>query len=267
MKKLTHEELQGSLFEILCAFDGFCRRNHLRYYLCGGTLLGAVRHHGFIPWDDDIDVCMPRPDYEKLRMLAGADRKISERYTLQTDFLGAEYPFFKVLDEQIRVNNRRYEDADRLWIDVLPVDGLPQDQAETERIYRKEDRLRHMIYMHTVKFTKGSGVLVKALKKTGKKIICFFFSVPRLSRMMIHEALKIPYETSEYVGIVTWGLYGAGEKMKKKEFEESTDVLFCGRKFPAMSCWDSYLHGLYHDYMQLPAEEDRETHTLDAWKE
>lgn len=267
MKKLTHEELQESLFHILCAFDDYCRRNGLKYYLCGGTLLGAVRHQGFIPWDDDIDVCMPRPDYEKLRVLAGREGKISERYVLQTDFFGGEYPFFKVLDQQIRVNNRSYADAERLWIDVLPVDGLPADQRKTEKIYRKEYRLRYMIYMHTVKFTKGSSAFARAVKKAGKKVICLFFRVPFLSRRMIREAKKIPYETASHVGIVTWGLYGPGEKMKKEEFEKSTDVNFCGRKFPAMSCWDSYLHGLYHDYMKLPAEEDRQTHTLDAWKE
>lgn len=74
-----------------------------------------------------------------------------------------------------------------------------------------------------------------------------------------------PYESSDYVGIVTWGLYGAGERMLKSEFERETEVEFEGYKFPAFSCWDSYLHGLYGDYMKLPPIEKRLTHDMEAY--
>ena len=76
---------------------------------------------------------------------------------------------------------------------------------------------------------------------------------------------RFPYEDSTYVGVVTWGLYGAGERMLKSEFEKAVEVEFEGHKFPAFSCWDSYLRGLYGDYMQLPPVEKRKTHDMEAY--
>ena len=79
--------------------------------------------------------------------------------------------------------------------------------------------------------------------------------------------MQYKYDTSKYVGIVTWGLYGVGERMLKSEFEKQIKVEFEGHEFPAFSCWDSYLRGLYKDYMQLPPLEKRQTHNIDAYIE
>lgn len=78
-------------------------------------------------------------------------------------------------------------------------------------------------------------------------------------------ARKIPYENSNYVGAVTWGLYGTGERMLKKEFEKSVLVDFEGIRFPTFSCWDSYLKGLYGDYMELPPIKQRRTHDMKVY--
>ena len=78
-------------------------------------------------------------------------------------------------------------------------------------------------------------------------------------------ARKIPYESAEYVGAITWGLYGKGERMLKSEFEKVVEVEFEGYKMPTFSCWDSYLRGLYGDYMQLPPVEKRQTHDMKVY--
>ena len=106
-------------------------------------------------------------------------------------------------------------------------------------------------------FRKWSKYILKPLANLyGKK---------NLIRKLVSIGKTYPYETSNYVGIVTWGLYGAGERMLKSEFEKATEVEFEGQKFPAFSCWDSYLRGLYGDYMQLPPIEKRQTHDMEAY--
>lgn len=99
MKQLTGNEIKQVELEILLEFDAFCRKNHLTYSLCGGTLLGAIRHHGFIPWDDDIDVCMPRPDYEKLiRSFSPNNNHLEIRSMMMKGF---DAPFGKIVNKNI----------------------------------------------------------------------------------------------------------------------------------------------------------------------
>lgn len=134
MKKLSEREIQLSILQILQYFDSYCKKYQLRYYLSGGTLLGAIRHKGFIPWDDDIDVCMPRPDYEKL--LITFKNNANEKYLLSSFDVGNSYrPYVKILDLKTKVISKNSEDEQYLWIDVIPVDGLPDGEDEIKKVY------------------------------------------------------------------------------------------------------------------------------------
>ncbi|MBR3182496.1 MAG: LicD family protein, partial [Eggerthellaceae bacterium] len=122
-------ELQLVELELMEWFVGFCTRHNLRYYLLGGTLLGAVRHEGFIPWDDDVDICMPRPDYMKFLEMAeeelfGTDMRIESVYHDRNFRQGMA----KITTSRMQIVNRsasvdRIEDA---WIDIIPMDGFPK---------------------------------------------------------------------------------------------------------------------------------------------
>lgn len=264
MRKLTLNEIKKIELEILLELDSFCKKNNLVYYLSGGTLLGAIRHHGFIPWDDDIDVCMPRRDYEYLIDNFQTTKFYLQVWSSKTESLNA--PFAKIVDMRTAGYNQ-YQDTNtlsKLWIDIMPIDGLPNNENEVIKIYKRCKMYRYILSRTTAIIGKGTSKFRKYAKYLLKPL-ANLYGKKRCIRNMEKLALKYPYETSKYVGAVTWGLYGPAERMLKSEFEKSVEVEFEGYKFPTFSCWDSYLHGLYGDYMKLPPVEQRKTHEMTVY--
>lgn len=255
--KLSLRDIQLAELKILDYFDEICREQGLRYSLAGGSLLGAVRHKGFIPWDDDIDVCMPRADYEAF--VKTFQERAHVRYELYANNVT---PFVKLLDKSIQVSSP-HEETKYLWMDIFPVDGLPDSYEKSLRHYKKALRYIKMICWPGLKNYSGShSVFLAALIHFYIKI----FTKARAAKHLISLAQKYSFDSSKFIGCVVWGLYGIGERMLKSEFEKFVDVEFEGHTFKAMSCWDSYLTGIYGDYMQLPPEEKRITHGFKAYR-
>lgn len=261
MKQLTLAEIKNIETNILLNFDAFCKKNQLRYYLSGGTLLGAVRHKGFIPWDDDIDVCMPRTDYERLLKIYPNKQ---QHYSLRAKKLGNfTAPFAKLVDTHTRIDSQYSADDNnsQLWIDIFPIDGLPESLDEVRKIYKACSFYRRMFLLTEAKLGEGKTTFHKYSKYVLKPL-SNLYGKKRCVEKIEQIAQTYPYATSKYVGAITWGLYGEGERMRKSEFEKPVEVEFEGHKFPAFSCWNSYLRGLYGDYMQLPPVEQRKTHDM-----
>lgn len=264
MRQLTSNEIKVEELKLLIKFDKLCKKYNLRYSLAGGTLLGAVRHQGFISWDDDIDICMPRNDYMKLQTIF---KNIDKQFKLASDILGnIDEPFSKIINEKFVVisDNNNSELDKYLWIDIFPVDGLPDNKKICERIYFKCDIYRSTLYLIDSKL-KCQKLNFKSFAKYFLKPLAKLYGKKRCVKELEKIALSNPYVTSKYVGAVTWGLYGAGERMLKSEFEKTVEVEFEGHKFPAFSCWDSYLRGLYGNYMELPPIEKRKTHNMTVY--
>lgn len=264
MKQLSSKEIKKIELKILLNFNEFCRDNNLRYYIAGGTLLGAIRHKGFIPWDDDIDVCMPRPDYEKFINLYSG---MISSYKLKSDYLkNFSAPFTKIIDCRTKVISQFNEgDVDtNLWIDIFPIDGLPEDLDEVQSIYEKCDFYRTVLNLSSAKLGEGKTVFRKYSKYLLKPLAQIYGKQSCIDKIE-QVASRYPYESSKYVGAITWGLYGVGERMLKSEFEKEVEVEFEGHRFPTFSCWDSYLKGLYGDYMKLPPVEKRVAHDMSAY--
>lgn len=259
---LSLAEIKELELQMLSVFSEFCETHNLTYYLCGGTLLGAIRHKGFIPWDDDIDVCMPRADYDKfIKLYSQLDDNIYEVRSNQLHNFSA--PFAKLVDTRTDVS-RVYSDSDRtkhLWIDIFPVDGLPHSIEEVGNIYKRCNRYRSILKLTDCIPGEGKSKL-KAYLKYILKPMANLYGQKRCVNNIEAVAAEHTYEASTYVGIVTNGLYGVGERMLKSEFEQSVMVEFEGKQYPTFSCWDTYLSGIYGDYMTLPPEEKRVTHDL-----
>ena len=132
---LTDDELKQLELDIMKQFDAYCEKHDLRYYLYAGTLIGAVRHKGFIPWDDDIDVVMPRPDYEKLQLLLEKE-PISPNIKLVNakNYDLYPFPFLKLTDTRTSGIAKYMPKNYRMgvWIDVFPLDGLPENKEERD---------------------------------------------------------------------------------------------------------------------------------------
>lgn len=263
-KFLSNEEIKKRELAILLLFRDFCEIHDLHFYLSGGTLLGAIRHHGFIPWDDDIDVCMPRKDYEKLTQIY---KNENHQYCLRTPELGNfTAPFAKLVDTKTWIEAQYSVDDDNrhLWIDIFPVDGLPDSLEEVRMVYKKCNFYRRILLLMGARLGEGKTIFHKYIKYILKPL-ALFFGKKRCVAKIEQIAQKYPYQNCKYVGAITWGLYGVGERMLKCEFEKQVMVQFEGHQFPAFSCWDSYLKGLYGDYMKLPPVEKRQTHDMKVY--
>lgn len=258
---LTLKEIQKIEYDILKKFIKFCEKYELRYYLGGGTLLGAIRHKGFIPWDDDIDINMPRPDFMKMVSLL-KNKKILEEdlqglgigsYFLDENYI---YPITKIYDKKTKIEikklNKQYDMG--LWIDIFILDGMPENQIIRRLLFFKYKFLidcnvacitklgikRRNRLITILQYLVSPGILF--IRKVGSK-----YFVEKLEKF----GLKYDYDKAFEIGV--WGgRAGYKEAMIKEKYIKAIKVDFNGEKFNAPSNYDYYLKCLYGEYMKLP---------------
>lgn len=257
-------------FELLKKVKEICEENDITYYLSGGTLLGAVRHKGFIPWDDDVDIAMPRPDYERFVLIA-RDR-FSKPWSLKEKDLDPEYlhPFVKIYDERVQMQTSTSElgNTEYLWIDVFPLDAMPGNRLYF--FWRKYHILyRRMMYVFSV-FRETADLTVvnrpwyeKLLMFLADKLDIERFLDPRRQLDKFQKVLAAyPFEKGRYV-INLVGRYKFKSVMEKSIYGRKTELLFEGTAFRVPEMYDEYLRRIYGDYMRLPPEDQRNHHGLD----
>ena len=244
------KEIQAEALKILVDFAAFCDEKQLKYYLAGGTLLGAVRHQGFIPWDDDIDVLMPRPDYETFISLTQG--KLYDKYDVYHDdtFLSNKCPFMKVVNPEFIVYEKVYKKEKALWIDVFPVDGMPDTVKEQKRHMRKIGRYDYLLWQ-----SKSVEQITGNEFKMFIKKVCFFPLILIGSSRFVNKITKIAkkynYQDCQIVGSAA-GRYGAKECIPKDVFEPRIRMPFEQQEFYVSAGYDTYLTNLYGDYMKIP---------------
>lgn len=267
---LDKRQVQKLLLTILDAFVAYCDKHHLRYYLVGGTLLGAVRHRGFIPWDDDIDVGMPRPDYEKFLELVQTEPVAPYLAAISGKEGTLSNPYCELIHMQTRLerNSSRFIRKKcqnlHLFIDIFPQDGWPEEEKEAEKLAAKMKKMRYMIQNARSKFGKGT-TFVRTLAKTPAVLAMRILGYQPIIDRMDEIAKSRDYDSSRYVGAVTYGIYGPGERCLREEVIDFTEVSFEGKQYQAPGCYDRYLTQIFGDYMTLPPEEKRVDHKMKVW--
>lgn len=253
--KVTIDELRKIQLNILTIVDSFCEENNIKYVLAAGTLIGAIRHKGFIPWDDDIDIYMPRPDYERFLVEFNDYNSRYKAISIESDkkFL---YQYAKISDQKtILIENVRNSYELGINIDVFPIDGIGNDDT---KLLKKQILLRYMYDVKIIKFSKKRALIKNIILLAGKVILAGV-STQTIVKKMITNSKKYDYNEADKVCVLVEGLDN-NKVYDKSVFSETITTQFEGSFFKIPKGYDEYLKGAYGDYMKLPPEKDRVTH-------
>lgn len=244
------KEQQAVLLELLREFDRVCKKNQIPYILFCGSALGAVRHNGIIPWDDDLDVSMLRSDYE--RFLAIAPSELKEQYYLQAE--GSEHWMMNF--SKLRKNNTTYLEKfhpkDKQMHQGIYIDIFPCDNASNAEWIRKIQFYASRVALAKSLWKRGYETNSKK-KKLFMRLCSFLPTKPFLAVSMMKKKTDSPY-VQTFLACTSKYKKGVYERIW---FTETTDAAFEDMTVPISAHYDALLTKLYGDYMQLPSEEDR----------
>lgn len=264
LKKLDLSEIKAISLKVLFDVDQFCRSHGIRYSLAFGSLLGAVRHKGIIPWDDDIDIMMPRVDYERF-----CREYYSPHFGLacSNKYKDCYINYARVYDQEMTQSQSLWpwiddEKSIGVWIDVFPIDDVSDDYSEYCKEYAKIQK-----YYQLQGTARGAMArlsreysLVSNLKTFVKKVLFLGGLIsPRIwTDKMDKVAKSKDYSGSSHCAQLMSALCPANEYYYEKAwFEEYVDLEFEGHYFKAIKGFRHFLETAYGDYMQLPPEEKR----------
>ena len=264
-------ELQLCELETLREILKICEENNLRYFMMGGTFLGAVRHNGFIPWDDDIDIGMPREDYEKF--LEIAHKNLKGNYTVdyfkfsqdKQNYISNYIP--KIQNNKFMLKNNTAEISREIpsWIDVFPLDGMPNNKIKMN--IHKFNLLYRRLMLKYSEFSKivnqdikGRPIHEKILMYIGK-VINFekFLDTYKCLEKLDKTMRKYKYEDYKYV-VNIMGDDKYKEMFHKKIYDEIEEYKFEGIMLKGPKDYDYVLKQLYGDYMKIPKKEEQNKH-------
>lgn len=263
MREINLEDLKRIELNILCRVRDICDRENIRYTIDGGTLLGAVRHGGFIPWDDDIDISMPRPDYDRFVSYCMSNEVPFGLTCKETDGrfcdLYAKAYDVETVGREEYVN--RYGAEYGVHIDIFPIDGLADTQEEALKLFRKSKGKRRMLTAANWRVYRRNRMR-KWYYDIGRWV---YFLISRgVNAKKLVRKIEMFYRDRDFdrcqkVAVVC-GRYGDREVMDASIFREYADISFEGEVFRCIAKYDEFLTNLYGNYMELPPKEKRVAH-------
>lgn len=261
MIKINANEYKQLVVDIMARVDRICRKNGIEYMIFFGTLLGAVRHKGFIPWDDDIDIVVKREDYNKLMGLFNDSKEglIFISAETQNDTI---FPYGKICDTStvIHENNFRPVENYGAFIDVFPLDYLPENEKKRNSIVRKGTIIRKLI-VHSARldYTRSDSFVTNMKRKFAMAICTKLNTYKLVKKISSKDWAKTNCKTN-YIGLSWERVFQA------EDLEGVSEVTFEGYRFFAPKNPDKILCTLYGNYMELPPENERiSNHTLECY--
>lgn len=261
MKEVGIAQLREKQMEILDHVTRFCDENDIRYILEGGTLLGAIRHGGYIPWDDDIDIGMLREDYEKFSALFPEKNTKSQMVFVDPEQDKSWHlPFGKV----INVDTLFIQDGHEFGIniDIFPYDDAPEDEKTVAKMYKKRDWLK-VLHVSQNRTEKPSGSIVRRWVVYGLRLGLKLFPKNFFTRRIVKNAKKFNNK-----GCLRCGDFVGESKMHpcpKSWVTDRTTADFEGKAYNVPQDYDRFLTNYFGDYMQLPPESERKRHMYKAY--
>lgn len=272
--KTTLEQLKLIEVRLLKELDIICKKYDIKYWLDGGTLLGAVRHKGFIPWDDDIDVGMLREDYEIFLKIAPKELPkdiFLQNWDTEKDFF---LPMAKLRDKYssiIETERRNMRNHSGIFIDIFPFDYLPKNN------YLRKIQMIIFFILKSLKLeAKANQLKMKNIKGNRRIKVIFLTFLQKIGKIIPKSFYKKCYKVanivfykispSEYIGdgLVNPTYYKKSIRNIDQIFPLG-EVIFENESFPAPRDWSFYLTGLYNNYMELPLEEERKIHIKEVY--
>ena len=263
MEYLSIKDVQNEEVKILKLVIDYFEERKINYFIFAGTFLGAVRHKGFIPWDDDIDIALTRDEYEKLIEYLKVDNKLKNNVEIIGYELGiSDFPFLKAINKDTNVLEE-YEVNKNLWIDIFPLDNAPNNGTsfyKKIKFWKKIHELRRYKYYNLKNNTKGVKGLIKSLAIA---VVCLF----KMESILNHYLKICKHYNNKETKYVCNNVWGIGEKGKI----DIADLKCSYYKFDSLTVkgfenYDKILTNLYGNYMELPPEDKRQTHFLKAWR-
>lgn len=267
----TLRDIQTANLALLVEVDRVCRENDITYYLSEGTLLGAIRHRGSIPWDDDVDISMPREDYEKFACVApGA---LGEGFAFWRAGELGENAFFDfvphvaLIDSQVRSADEREGfyggRLNHVLLDIFILDDASDDDGQQAKLVRDLKYVYGLSWAHRYRidyssYTPAQRVMVFGLSRLGK-----FHSQSGLDERYDKTSQRFRDADTGRLFLSNTLVYELDRIYRKEWFERTIEVEYEGRSFPAPVGFDAILTQLYGDYRQLPPEEDRHSDHYD----
>ena len=255
-------ELQNKLAEILGWYHEFCVSHELRYYCIGGTALGAVRHNGFIPWDDDIDVGMPRVDYEKFKVLSAKEINGKGKYFVEfpSEKRDFGYTYGKFYDtETTLIENSRFKTKRGIYLDVFPLDGIGDSKEEAVKNFKKIDKWNNLFNTRVCGIRKGRKWYKNLSIILSRAIPNFVINQQKLMKKIDNMSKERGFDACKYVANIS-GNWHEKEIHERKVLGEPTLCRFENIEIFIPEKADEYLTGLYGDWKKLPPPEKQVTH-------
>ncbi len=275
-EKLSLREIQMAEYDILCKLVRYFDIRQINYILCGGTMLGAVRHNGFIPWDDDIDILVPREDYEKLKeMYCTGDTNIEGVILNIPGEKNSPYPFIKAINPSLIVVEEVRDEEFRanVWIDIFPMDHFP-DNDKMHRLYlTRITSLIKILSSCTISddYLKRKGYYTNPIKRVKLMISRILYKYlggnVNISKKIdeIAYMMNKKFQNSNHVGNGAWP-NGMNDYFSVSDVKPVIKHKFEDSEFNIPLNYDSFLTHFYGDYMQIPSVEERQNHHITVYR-